>query len=130
LPGGGGSLWCRAGDRRSRRVEARQADILAVWEERKDISLEELRQVLIGVGLHVSVAGLHRFFVRRGITRKKRLASPSTDGLPAWPPQNDHIIGGPAHDRHGRADGAGWSDQRRLVRSLCHPGARVRTEAR
>jgi transposase len=67
----------QGGDRRSRRVEDRRADILAVWEERKDISLEELRQALIGVGLHVSVAGLHRFFVRRGMTRKKRLAMPS-----------------------------------------------------
>jgi transposase len=47
------------GDRRSRPVEGRRVDILAVWEERKDISLEELRQALIGAGLHVSVAGLH-----------------------------------------------------------------------
>lgn len=64
----------RGGDRRSRRIEARRADILAVWEERKDISLEGLRQALGGIGLHVSVTGLHRFFVRRGMTRKKRLA--------------------------------------------------------
>lgn len=72
----------QGGDRRSRRVEQRGADILAVWEERKDISLEELRQALIGVGLHVSVAGLHRFFVRRGMTRKKRLATPSSRTAP------------------------------------------------
>jgi hypothetical protein len=38
---------------------------------RKDISLEELRIALIEVGLTVSVAGLHRFFARRGMTRKK-----------------------------------------------------------
>ena len=63
---------------RSRRVEARRADILALWEARKDISLEELRIALIEVGLHVSVAGLHRFFVRRGMTRKKRLLTPSS----------------------------------------------------
>ena len=63
---------------RSRRVEERPADILAIWEARKDISLEELRLALIEVGLHVSVAGLHRFFVRRGITRKKRLVMPSS----------------------------------------------------
>lgn len=42
-----------------------------MWEARKDISLEELRLALIEVGLHVSVAGLHRFFVRHGMTRKK-----------------------------------------------------------
>jgi transposase len=59
---------------RSRRIEERRAEILAVWEARKDISLEELRAGLIEIGLHVSVAGLHRFFVRHGMTRKKRLA--------------------------------------------------------
>ena len=64
----------QGGDMRSRRVEERAGDILAIWEERKDISLEELRLALTEVGLTVSVAGLHRFFARRGITRKKRLA--------------------------------------------------------
>lgn len=64
----------RGGDMRSRRVEERAADILALWEARKDISLEELRAGLAEIGLTVSVAGLHRFFVRRGMTRKKRLA--------------------------------------------------------
>ena len=68
----------QGGDMRSRRVEERRADILASWEARKDISLEELRAGLVEVGLHVSVAGLHRFFVRHGITRKKRLAMPSS----------------------------------------------------
>lgn len=63
---------------RSRRVEERAADILAVWETRKDISLEELRLAPIGVGLTISAAGLHRFFVRRGMTRKKRLAMQSS----------------------------------------------------
>ncbi len=56
---------------RSRWAEERRADILAIWETRKDISLAELRLALIEVGLHVSVVGLHRFFVRRGMTRKK-----------------------------------------------------------
>lgn len=64
----------QGGDMRSRRVEARAADILALWESRKDISLEELRLALAEIDLAVSVAGLHRFFVRRGMTRKKRLA--------------------------------------------------------
>ena len=70
------------GDMRSRRVEERAADILALWEARKDISLEELRLSLIGIGLTVSVAGLHRFFVRRGMTRKKRLAMLSSRTAP------------------------------------------------
>lgn len=64
----------QGGDMRSRRVEERAADILAIWEARKDISLEELRAGLTEIGLIVSVAGLHRFFMRRGMTRKKRLA--------------------------------------------------------
>ena len=64
----------QGGDMRSRRVEARREDILALWEARKDISLEELRAGLAEIGLTVSVAGLHRFFVRHGLTRKKRLA--------------------------------------------------------
>jgi transposase len=68
----------QGGDMRSRRVEERRADILAIWEARKDISLEELRAGLIAVGLQVSVAGLHRFFARHGITRKKRLATRSS----------------------------------------------------
>ena len=68
----------QGGDMRSRRVEERRTDILAVWEARKDISLEELRVALIELGLHVSVAGLHRFFVRHGMTRKKRRAMPSS----------------------------------------------------
>ena len=63
---------------RSRRIEERGDDILALWEARKDITLEELRAGLAEIGLHVSVAGLHRFFVRRGMTRKKRPATPSS----------------------------------------------------
>ncbi len=72
----------QGGDMRSRRVEERREDILALWEARKDISLEELRQALIEVGLNVSVAGLHRFFVRHGMTRKKRLAMLSSRTVP------------------------------------------------
>ena len=51
------------------------------------------------------------------------------DGLPARRSQDHHLGRGPAHDRHGRADGAGWADRRRLVRSLCRPGACARTQA-
>jgi len=68
----------QGGDMRSRRVEERAADVLALWEARKDIALAELRVALAEVGLTVSVAGLHRFFARRGMTRKKRLDMPSS----------------------------------------------------
>ena len=57
-------------------------DILTLWEARKDITLEELRAGLAEIGLHVSVAGLHRFFVRRGMTRKKRLLMQSSRTVP------------------------------------------------
>ena len=68
----------QGGDMRSWRVEERSDDILALWAARKDITLEELRTGLAEIGLTISVAGLHRFFVRRGMTRKKRLAMPSS----------------------------------------------------
>jgi len=72
----------QGGDMRSCMVEVRRDDILALWEARKDISLEELRAGLIEIGLNVSVAGLHRFFSRRGMTRKKRLAMLSSRTVP------------------------------------------------
>jgi transposase len=68
----------QGGDMRWRRVEERGDDILALWEMRKDITLEELRTGLAKIGLAVSVAGLHRFFARRGMTRKKRLLTQSS----------------------------------------------------
>ena len=73
---GGFAPKLQGGDMRSRRVEERGDDILALWAARKDITLEELRAGLAELGLIVSVAGLHRFFVRRGMTRKKRMARP------------------------------------------------------
>jgi transposase len=72
----------QGGDMRSRRVEERAEEILAVWEARKDISLEEGRLALTEMSLTISVAGLHRFFVRRGMTRKKRLAMQSSRTVP------------------------------------------------
>jgi transposase len=68
----------QGGDMRSWRVEERSDDILALWAARKDITLEELRTGLAEIGLTVSVSGLHRFFARRGMTRKKRLAMPAS----------------------------------------------------
>ena len=79
---GGFSPKPQGGDMRSRMVEDRRDDILALWEARKDISLEELRAGLGEIGLTVSVAGLHRFFARRGMTRKKRQATPLSRTAP------------------------------------------------
>ena len=74
----------QGGDMRSRRVEERGDDILALWSARKDITLGELRAGLAEIGLLVSVAGLHRFFVRRGMTRKKRLLTQSSRTGPTF----------------------------------------------
>jgi transposase len=41
----------QGGDMRSRRVEERSDDILALWAARKDITLEELRTGLAEMGL-------------------------------------------------------------------------------
>ena len=72
----------QGGDMRSRRVEERRDDILAMWEARKDITLGELRDALADIGLAVSRVGLHRFFVRHGITREKRQATRSSRSAP------------------------------------------------
>jgi transposase len=62
----------QGGDTRSGRTEQRREEILALWEARKDITLDELRVELAGAGLVVANSTLHRFFVRHGLTRKKR----------------------------------------------------------
>ena len=67
---------------RSHRVEERREDILSLWEARKDITLDELRDALTGIGVTISRVGLHRFFVRHGITRKKRPATRSSRTVP------------------------------------------------
>jgi transposase len=65
----------QGGDMRSRRVDERASDILALWEAQKDITLVELRLALAEMGLAVSVAG-----------------------LPAWSPQDHYAGRRPAHD--------------------------------
>ena len=60
------------GDRRTGRIEAHAAVILAVLDETKDITLEELRAVLAVRGLSFGYGTLWRFFHRRGYTLKKR----------------------------------------------------------
>ena len=68
----------QGGDMRSRRIEARGNEVMALYEARKDITLDELRAELAGAGLTVAISTLHRFFVRHDITRKKRPATPSS----------------------------------------------------
>lgn len=67
----------QGGDMCSHHVEKRASDILALWEAKQDITLDELRTELSKIDVAVSIAGLHRFFKRHGMTRKKRPATPS-----------------------------------------------------
>ena len=59
------------GDRTSHRIEAHAALILTTCEERPQLYLRELRDVMREHGVETSISGLARFFVRHGISRKK-----------------------------------------------------------
>ena len=52
----------RGGDQRSRRLEARADLVLALYEERPDIFLSELRDALAEREVRTSTSGLARFF--------------------------------------------------------------------
>ena len=63
----------QGGDRRSDRVEAEAAFLLARVAEAPDVTLAELREALWRErGLRVAISTLWRFFDRRRITLKKR----------------------------------------------------------
>ena len=72
----------QGGDRRSGRIEAHRDAIMALYEERKDATLDELRIELAGTGLKVAISTLHRFFERHGITRKKKTGHASEQDRP------------------------------------------------
>ena len=59
------------GDKRLGRIEAHACVILAAVEETPDITLAELRELLMSRGVAVTVSTLWRFFARRKITLKK-----------------------------------------------------------
>jgi transposase len=60
------------GDRRSGRIEAHGATILAILDEVPDITLDELRRQLADKGLVFGDGTVRRFLTRHKITRKKR----------------------------------------------------------
>lgn len=60
------------GDRRSGRIEAHAATILAVLDEEPDVTLVELRGKLADKGLVFGDGTIRRFLRRHNITRKKR----------------------------------------------------------
>jgi transposase len=72
----------QGGDTRSQRIEAHHGAILALYEARRDITLDELRQQLADSGLSVAISTLHRFFARHGISRKKRPATRASRTAP------------------------------------------------
>ena len=62
----------QGGDRRSNRIETHADIILALLDERSDITLAEIKEHLAAKGIHAGIGTLWRFFDRRRITRKKR----------------------------------------------------------
>ena len=62
----------QGGDTRSHHIEAHRDRVMALYEARRDITLNELRHELARGGLNVAISTLHRFFARHRITRKKR----------------------------------------------------------
>ena len=69
----------QGGDMRSRRIEARHADVIQPpLRKRADTGLEVLRARLAERGVAASASSLSRFFHRHGITRKKRPAMRSS----------------------------------------------------
>jgi len=72
------------GDRRSGRIEANGATILALLEETSDITLEELRRQLAEKGLVFGDGTVRRFLKRHKITRKKRPRTPPNKTGPTF----------------------------------------------
>ena len=70
------------GDKRSGRIEAQAGLILAAVEEKPDITLAELRELLMSQGVAVAVSTLWRFFARRKITLKKSPGMPRSRTVP------------------------------------------------
>jgi transposase len=66
----------QGGDRKSRRIEAHRATVLALLAATPDITIEELRDGLSKQGLSFGYGTIRRFFKRHKITRKKRPPMP------------------------------------------------------
>ena len=66
----------RGGDRHSGKIEAHGGFIRELIAEQGDMTLIEVQARLIERGALVGIGTVHRFFVRHGITRKKRPRTP------------------------------------------------------
>lgn len=62
----------QGGDKHSHRIEAHAGLIFGLVEERRDVTLEELRAALSARGVSVAASTLWRFFKRHRYTLKKR----------------------------------------------------------
>ena len=72
----------QGGDRRSQRIEAHAAALLALIEETPDMTLAEITAHLEDArGLRVSPSTVWRFFHRRGITLKKKPRMPASSSV-------------------------------------------------
>ena len=72
----------RGGDRHSGKIEAHGAFIRELIAEQGDMTLVEVQARLIERGASVGIGTVHRFFVRHGITRKKRPGMRSSRTVP------------------------------------------------
>ena len=70
------------GDRRSGRIEAHAATILAMIDEAPDLTLHEIRSALAERGVAVGIGTLWRFFARREVTLKKRPRTQASKTVP------------------------------------------------
>ena len=98
----------QGGDRRSQRIEAHAAAVLALIEETPDLTLAEIAVHLEDAhGLRVSQSTVWRFFHRRGVTFKKNRACQraAACGCDAPPPR---LVRGPARPRPRQAGVCGW----------------------
>ena len=72
----------RGGDRHSGKIEAHGGFIRELIAEQGDMTLVEVQARLIERGAPVGIGTVHRFFVRHGITRKKRPGTRSNRTAP------------------------------------------------
>ena len=70
------------GDQRSRSIEAHADVVLQACAAQPQAYLRELRDSLREKGVITSTTGLHRFFMRHGISRKKGICTPPSKAVP------------------------------------------------
>src|ERR1700722_8182839 len=73
------------GHRRSKRIEACHAAVMAALGPNRDATIQEVRQALGAQGLVFGFGTIQRFFARHAITRKKRRRTPRSRIAPTSP---------------------------------------------